>query len=81
MSMIATDFKSFLTIKLKSRDDNLFDQYSRIFMVKILLVTSMVCGLSWYSDKFNCIIPGTIKILLFKEPAKSTYLNYRNFTN
>ncbi|XP_066929704.1 innexin inx2-like [Clytia hemisphaerica] len=57
MAMIAGDFKSFLTIKIKQRDDNLFDQYSRIFMVKVLLITSMVCGISWYSDKFNCIIP------------------------
>ena len=58
--MIAGDFKDFLTIKIKPRDDNVIDQYSRIFMVKVLLICSMVCGLSWYADKFNCILPGRI---------------------
>jgi len=54
--MIAGDFKDFLTIRIKPRDDNVSDQYSRIFMFKILLVASMVCGLSWYADKFNCFL-------------------------
>ena len=58
MAMVTGEFKEFLTIKIKSRDDNIFDQYSRIFMVKILLIASMVCGISWYGDKFNCIVPG-----------------------
>ena len=58
--MIANEFKNFLTIKIKPRDDNMIDQYSRIFMVKMFLLSSIICGLNWYFDKFNCILPGTV---------------------
>lgn len=58
MVMVGKEIKDLLVIKIKPRDDNMIDQYSRIFMVKILLVSSMVCGLNWYTDKFNCILPG-----------------------
>lgn len=57
MSMIATDVKGILTIKFKPRTDHLTDQYSRIFMVKLLLACTVVTGISWYTDKMNCIIP------------------------
>ena len=55
--MIATDVKGILTIKFKPRTDHLTDQYSRIFMVKLLLACTVVTGISWYTDKMNCIIP------------------------
>ena len=28
-------------------------------MVKLLLVASLITGISWYKDKINCIVPGS----------------------
>ena len=64
MSMIATDVKGILTIKFKPRTDHLTDQYSRIFMVKLLLACTVVTGISWYTDKMNCIIPSKSLVVL-----------------
>jgi len=58
MAMVATDIKGMLSISIKSRHDAHSDQYSRIFMVKLLLVCTLVMGISWYSDSISCIIPG-----------------------
>jgi len=60
MSFVATDLKGILTLNIKSRHDGFTDQYSRIFMVKLLMVSTIVMGLSWYGDNINCIIPGKI---------------------
>jgi len=57
MSFVATDLKGLLTLNIKSRHDGYLDQYNRIFMVKLLMVTTIVMGLSWYGDSINCIIP------------------------
>uniref|UniRef100_A0A7M5X4M6 Innexin n=1 Tax=Clytia hemisphaerica TaxID=252671 RepID=A0A7M5X4M6_9CNID len=57
MALVASDIKGMLSITIKSRHDSHTDQYNRIFMVKILLVTSLVMGISWYSDSISCIIP------------------------
>ncbi|XP_057310175.1 innexin inx3-like [Hydractinia symbiolongicarpus] len=57
MSMVATDIKDLFKIKIKPRHDSYSDQYNRIFMVKILLACTIVLGISWYSDKFNCVVP------------------------
>jgi hypothetical protein len=58
MAMIATDLKGMLSINIKSRHDSHSDQYSRIFMVKLLLVCTIIMGISWYTDSINCIVPG-----------------------
>jgi len=58
MAMVATDIKGMLSITIKSRYDSHTDQYNRIFMVKILMVSSLIMGFSWYSDSIDCIIPG-----------------------
>lgn len=57
MSMLATDFKSLFTINIKKRCDGFTDQYNRIFMVKIFLACTIITGLSWYNDDFNCVLP------------------------
>lgn len=57
MAMVATDLKGMLSISIKSRHDSHSDQYSRIFMIKLLLVCTVVMGISWYSDSITCIIP------------------------
>ena len=58
MAMIATDIKSMLSITIKSRHDCYTDQYNRIFMVKILLVSCFIMGISWFQDSITCIVPG-----------------------
>lgn len=62
MSFVATDLKGLLTLNIKSRHDGYLDQYNRIFMVKLLMVATIVMGLSWYGDSINCIIPGDHEI-------------------
>lgn len=62
MSMAATDLKGLLTISVKSRHDGYSDQYNRIFMVKFLLVCTLVMGISWYQDSINCIVPDAHEI-------------------
>jgi len=59
MAMVATDIKGMLSISIKSRHDSHSDQYNRIFMVKLMLVCTLVMGISWYSDSISCIIPGS----------------------
>ena len=55
--MIASDIKGLLSISIKSRHDSVFDQYNRIFIVKMLLVCSMIMGISWFQDSIDCIVP------------------------
>ena len=59
-NIVGGDLKELLTIKIKSRYDNFTDQYHRIMMVKILLVCSLIMGLSWFKDSINCIVPGRL---------------------
>lgn len=62
MSMITGSIKGLLQIKFKARHDSFTDQYNRIFMVKMALVSSMLLGLNWFKDTITCIIPGTAGI-------------------
>ena len=63
--MIAGDIKNMLSIHIKPRHDSIPDQYSRIFMVKLLLVCTIIIGVNQYNDKVTCIIPG--KEITFSE--------------
>ena len=67
MAMVATDIKGMLSIAIKSRHDSHADQFNRIFMVKILLVSSLIMGISWFQDSINCIVPGKW-IFVFNKP-------------
>ena len=58
MSFATKDFKDIFKIKIKPRHDSLTDQYHRIFMVKLLLISSLVMGISWFKDSVNCLVPG-----------------------
>jgi len=59
MAMVATDIKGMLSISIKSRHDGYTDQYNRIFMVKLMLVSSLIMGISWFQDSINCMVPDT----------------------
>jgi len=58
MAMIVGTFKDLLSIKPKSRCDTYTDQYHRIFMVKMALVSAALLGMNWLKDTMSCIIPG-----------------------
>lgn len=62
MSMITGNIKGLLQIKFKARHDTFTDQFNRIFMVKMAMVSSMLLGLNWFKDTITCIIPGTAGI-------------------
>ena len=49
--MAPPDIKKLLSIKIKPRKDPYTDQFSRIFMVKMMMLTATVTGLSWAKDK------------------------------
>ena len=57
MSMITGNIKSLLKIKFKARHDNYTDQYNRIFMVKMAMISSMLLGLNWFKDTIKCTVP------------------------
>jgi len=60
--MLTSDFKDLISIKLKSRHDDISDQYNRVFMVKVLFASSMFIGLSWFRDSIVCIVPEALDI-------------------
>jgi len=55
---ITDSIKQILKINIKPRHDSYSDQFTRIFMVKIMMIGTLLVGLNWYSDKMKCIIPG-----------------------
>ena len=67
--LITNDIKDLLTITLKPRHDPIGDQYSRIFMVKVLLVCTMVIGVNQYKDTVSCIIPESLDICGDDQPS------------
>ena len=63
MSGITGNIKSLLEIKFKTRHDSYTDQFHRIFMVKMMLVASMLLALNWFYDTITCVVPTNNKIL------------------
>ena len=45
------------TYNVKERHDTADDQFSRIVMVKSLLVCALLCSMQYYYDKVRCISP------------------------
>jgi len=54
---IASDIKEMLAIKMKARHDSYSDQFTRIVLMKLMLMGAFFIGMNWYNDKVNCIIP------------------------
>lgn len=57
---IAGDVKDLLSISIKTRHDAYTDQFSRIFLVKLMMCAAFFTGMNWYSDKINCIVPESL---------------------
>ena len=49
--------KGILTVQFKARHDGYSDQFNRIFMTKLLLMSSIIMSVDYFSDKVNCMIP------------------------
>lgn len=54
---MSTNIRNLLHIKFKKRHDSLTDQYNRIFMMKMALISSMILGLDWFKGTIWCIVP------------------------
>ena len=61
MSMITGNIKSLLQVKFKARHDTYTDQFNRILMVKMAMISSMLLGLNWFKDTISCIVPSIDK--------------------
>jgi len=57
MSIITGNIKDILEIKIKARHDSYTDQFSRIFMTKVFLISSLVMGVEWFHDSVACMVP------------------------
>ena len=55
MAFISGDIKNLLTVKSKVRPDDYTDQFSRIFIVKMCLVSSLIIGFDYFKDEVACI--------------------------
>jgi len=67
---IAADVKDMLSIKMKHRHDSFTDQFTRILLMKLMLLGAFFIGMNWFSDSINCIMPGTNDISdKFASPA------------
>ncbi|XP_065674591.1 innexin inx3 isoform X1 [Hydra vulgaris] len=55
--VVVRALKDILKIKIKNRHDDACDQFSRLFMTRVLLIASFLTGFNYFSDKISCIIP------------------------
>ena len=62
MAWFLEDIKAILSIRVKTRHDAIYDQYSRLFMPKILLISSFAVGLNWFRDKLTCVVPDNVAL-------------------
>lgn len=53
--VIVQSLKGILSIKIKSRQDGYTDQFNRLLMTKILLISSVIVAVDYFSDKVTCI--------------------------
>jgi len=59
---VLDDAKKILKVSIKVRHDGYADQFSRILMVRIMMLGAFLIGLNWYSDNIQCIVPGSLGI-------------------
>ena len=46
-----------MSIKIKTRHDGYCDQYNRLFMTKVLLMSSIIMAYDFFTDRVNCMVP------------------------
>lgn len=57
MSGIIGGVVNLINIQIKSRPDSVTDQINRVFLVRIMLIGTLIVGLNWYRDRVSCIVP------------------------
>ena len=57
MAALLGDVRKILAVKMKTRQDSHTDQYNRLVMVKVMLISSFAVGMNWFKDKLKCIVP------------------------
>lgn len=57
MSGIIGGVVNLINIQIKSRPDSVSDQINRVFLVRIMLIGTLIVGLNWYRDRVSCIVP------------------------
>lgn len=57
MNIITGSIKDTISIKMKHRHDDFTDQFSRIFMAKMFIISSLIMSVDFFSDKVSCIVP------------------------
>jgi len=56
---VLNDVKDILSINFKVRHDSYSDQYTRVFLMKLMIMGAFFIGLNWYNDKINCLTVGS----------------------
>ena len=51
------NLKGIISLKIRSRCDSWTDQWNRILMSKMYLITALIIGLDYFQDEISCIIP------------------------
>lgn len=59
MGYIDESISKVISIKIKPRQDSASDQYNRILMVKMCILSSVIIGMNYFSDQVDCIIANT----------------------
>ena len=67
MSLAQETIEGIFKIKIRPSLDSLTDQYHRTFMVKLLLISSLVMGIDWFNDSISCLAVGmsTLRVFYF----------------
>ena len=57
MTLITNALVPLLKIKFKPRCDDYTDQFNRILMMKLSLISCVVLSVHWFKDSLTCIVP------------------------
>jgi len=55
--VVVRSLKDIISIKIKARHDSPCDQFNRLFMSKMFLISAVIMGLDYFSDRVTCIPP------------------------
>lgn len=55
--MVLTALKDIISVKIKTRHDSPCDQFSRLWMTKMLFISAVLLGFNYFTDKIYCIHP------------------------
>ena len=56
MALLAESISTIVAVKIKERHDSFTDQYNRLFMVKMCVLSSALIGFNYFHDSVSCII-------------------------